>query len=159
MVNREGSGGRASVSYGDSFKITSPSKVLGSKGTAILTASGGASASGTCQSDSMNGTDPVHTSAGATISDRLTFSIGYEARFNCPDTIPAPPTPTSATLSFDYGQIIGFSVTAVAAGQIQGPPWGPSTSGSTTGSANISYNVSVQNDPDAVVTWCRTPAQ
>jgi len=159
MVNREGSGGRASVNYKDSFRITSSSKALGSQGTAILSAIGSASSSGTCQSDSMNGSDPVSTSASATITDSLSFSIGYEARFNCPDTIPAPPTPTSAMLNFGYGQIMSFSVTAVAAGQILGPPWGPSSSGSTTGSANISYNVSVQGDPDAVVTWCRAPAQ
>lgn len=159
MVNREGNGGRASVNYKDSFRITSSSKALGSQGTAILSAVGSASSSGTCQSDSMNGSDPVSTSASATITDSLSFSIGYEARFNCPDTIPAPPTPTSAMLNFGYGQIMSFSVTAVAAGQILGPPWGPSSSGSTTGSANISYNVSVQGDPDAVVTWCRAPAQ
>jgi len=160
MVNREGSGGRASVNYSDSFKITSSSKALGSKGTAILSVSGGASASGTCQYDSTSqSADPVSTSAAVTLWDRRTFSIGYEARFNCPDTIPAPFMPTSATLSFDYGQTIGFEVIVAAAGKFQGPPWGPSTSGSTTGSANVSYNVSVQNDPDAVVTWCRTPSQ
>ena len=144
---------RARVHYKDSFIVTSSGK--SGQGTATITPQGSATVSLACTEQDISNLRQSGGSAYAQIGDPFPYANIWDGK-NCAGV--ANPTgidQAMSTLRFFYGVAVEFQVHVEAITQhlFTQPGTTASAAASLTG-----YNVTVLNDPDAKVTFCRAAA-